>query len=141
MAKQQQQEIDEIQAILEEEGINNEEEGKQADEIEKLTGIPVAEDTLLYAIPICGPYSSLQNFKYKVKLTPGTGKKGKICKQAIELFVNSRNCTNNEKLLISNLIDTEMVAIMIGDARLSMPGLHSIQNLKRSNKKSRGQKK
>jgi hypothetical protein len=50
----------EIQAILEEEGVLDELEGKQADELEKLTGNPVAEDHLLYAIPVCGPYTSMQ---------------------------------------------------------------------------------
>lgn len=28
-------------------------------------------DLLLYAIPVCGPYQALQNYKYKLKLTPG----------------------------------------------------------------------
>lgn len=66
----------EIQNILDEEGILDEEEGKQADEIDKLTGKPTTEDVLLYAVPVCGPYSAIRSFKYSVKLTPGTMKKG-----------------------------------------------------------------
>ena len=31
--------------------------------LDSLTGLPVDEDTLLYAIPFCAPYSALQNFK------------------------------------------------------------------------------
>jgi len=31
--------------------------------LDTLTGLPVEEDTLLYAIPFCAPYSVLQNFK------------------------------------------------------------------------------
>jgi hypothetical protein len=42
-----------------------------------LTGRPLAEDILLYAIPVCGPYNALQSFKYRVKLTPGNAKRGK----------------------------------------------------------------
>ena len=68
----------EIQSILEEEGVLDEEEGKQADEINKLTGKPLPEDVLLYAVPVCGPYSAIRSFKYSVKLTPGTMKKGKV---------------------------------------------------------------
>jgi hypothetical protein len=135
------QEAEEVRAIMEAEGIDDEEEGKQADEVEKLTGVPVPEDVLLYAVPVCGPYASLQNFKFKVKLTPGVGKKGKVCKQAIELFTRARNCSAAEKALIGGLTDPEVVAIMIGDARLSMPGLHQLQTEKRVTKKSRGQKK
>ena len=31
--------------------------------LDTLTGLPVEEDTLLYAIPFCAPYSALHNFK------------------------------------------------------------------------------
>lgn len=31
--------------------------------LDTLTGLPLEEDTLLYAIPFCAPYSALQNFK------------------------------------------------------------------------------
>lgn len=138
---QKKQEQAEIQAIIDQEGIAEEDEGKQADEVEKLTGVPTAEDVLLYAVPVCGPYASLQNFKYKVKLTPGPGKKGKICKQALELFTRARECSASEKTLMNGLTDPEMVAIMIGEVRMSMPGLHSLQLEKRVVKKARGQKK
>lgn len=73
LKKKEQQEI---LSILEEEGVLDEEEGKQADEINKLTGKPLPEDVLLYAVPVCGPYSAIRSFKYSVKLTPGTMKKG-----------------------------------------------------------------
>ena len=39
--------------------------------INALTGAPIEEDSLLYVIPVCGPYSVMNNFKFKVKLTPG----------------------------------------------------------------------
>lgn len=138
---QKKQEQAEIQAIIEQEGIAEEDEGKQADEVEKLTGVPTPDDVLVYAVPVCGPYASLQNFKYKVKLTPGPGKKGKICKQALELFTRARECSATEKVLMNGLTDPEMVAIMIGEVRMSMPGLHSLQLEKRTVKKARGQKK
>jgi NFACT protein C-terminal domain/Heterogeneous nuclear ribonucleoprotein Q acidic domain len=77
----------EIKDILEEEGVLDEEEGKQADEINKLTGKPVPEDVLLYAVPVCGPYSAIRSFKYSVKLTPGTMKKGKDRLLAVVLHV------------------------------------------------------
>lgn len=31
--------------------------------LDALTGCPVAEDLLLYAIPVCGPYSAMLNYK------------------------------------------------------------------------------
>ena len=54
--------------------------------LESLTWRPLAEDTLLYAVVVVAPYNIMQKFKYKVKLTPGTGKRGKAAKSAIALF-------------------------------------------------------
>ena len=66
----------------------------------------------------------MKDFKYRVKLTPGVGKKGKACKQAIEMFC-SNGQTSVEKNLMKGLSDPEMVAIMIGDVKLSAPGLYA----------------
>ena len=59
------------------------EDGEQEDAfgemstLDTLTGQPMEEDTLLFALPFCAPYSALQKFKYKAKLLPGTQKRGK----------------------------------------------------------------
>lgn len=45
--------------------------------LETLTGLPTPEDTLLYAVPFCAPFSAVQKYKYKAKLIPGTQKRGK----------------------------------------------------------------
>lgn len=42
-----------------------------------MTPNPLPEDIIHFAIPVCAPYTSLQKYKYKVKLTPGTLKRGK----------------------------------------------------------------
>lgn len=47
------------------------------DLLDSLTGIPLPDDILLFCVPVCGPYSAMNNFKYKVKLTPGSAKRGK----------------------------------------------------------------
>ena len=39
-----------------------------------LTGCPSERDTLLYAVPICAPYTALTSYKFKCKLTPGNQK-------------------------------------------------------------------
>lgn len=80
--------------------------------------------------------------KYRVKLTPGTGKKGKTAKNAVEVFMNSKDCSQEEKSLIKGLTDPEMVAIMIGDVKLSVPGLFStLKNKKNEKKKASKAKK
>lgn len=42
-----------------------------------LTGRPLAQDILLYAVPVCAPYETLKDYKYKLKLVPGADKKGR----------------------------------------------------------------
>jgi hypothetical protein len=111
---------------------------KDIDDIVKLVGNPWPEDQLLYAVPMCGPYLSLQNLKYKVKLTPGTVKKGKAVKTAVELFSRSKECSDIEKTLMKKIGDNELVTVMVGDVKLSMPGL---QQQKQQIKKSKKGKK
>jgi hypothetical protein len=49
-------------------------------------GCPRPDDILLFSVPVCGPYNFMQSFKYKVKVIPGTLKKGKAARQALELL-------------------------------------------------------
>jgi hypothetical protein len=51
--------------------------------LDYLTGAPNAEDVLEHAIVVSGPWASLQKFKYKVKLIPGSTKRGKAVKSVI----------------------------------------------------------
>lgn len=80
-------------------------------------------------------FVAFNNFKFKVKLTPGTQKKGKACKQAVDVFLKHKDISATEKSLIKALTDPEMVAIMIGDVKLSTPGLHQVQKVQRLQKK------
>ena len=129
-----------IQSILEDEGILDEEEGRAADEPEKLSGLLLADDVLLYAVPVVGPYSALRDFKYRVKLTPGVMKKGKAVKTATDAWVRSKEGGERERGLIRGLTDPECVAQMLGDVRVSMPGLYGSGTAKAAKKKQRGQK-
>jgi hypothetical protein len=50
------------------------------------TGTTKDEDILLYALPMCAPYEAFSRSKFKVKLTPGTSKKGKAARTIVEIF-------------------------------------------------------
>lgn len=65
--------------MMEEDDINEigEEEKEKLNDVDYLTGNPVPSDVLLYAVPVCAPYNALQSYKYRVKIIPGTLKKGK----------------------------------------------------------------
>lgn len=37
--------------------------------LNSLTGMPISEDILLYGVPVCAPYSTMTNYKFKVRRT------------------------------------------------------------------------
>lgn len=55
--------------------------------IPALVGTPRPEDEILAAIPICAPWAALGRYKYRVKLQPGTVKKGKAVKEILGRWV------------------------------------------------------
>lgn len=78
---------------------------------EGFTAVPQPGDVILFALAFCGPVDSLAHFKYRVKLTPGTLKKGKAAKQAVQLFQTKG--TERERTVINQVTDPENVAAMM----------------------------
>ncbi|CAM6100258.1 unnamed protein product [Calypogeia fissa] len=128
----------EIAAIMAEENVLelDEDEKEKLTELDSLTGKPLPSDVLLYAVPVCGPYTALQGFKYRVKLTPGTAKRGKAAKTAVDVFTRLPEVTAREKELMKAVTDPELVACMIGNAKVTAPGLSKLkQQTKKKPKK------
>ncbi|KAJ8528679.1 hypothetical protein ON010_g14650 [Phytophthora cinnamomi] len=129
-----------------------EDEAEGADFFDAFTGEPLADDIVLFAMPMCAPYASLTKFKYKVKLTPGSQKKGKAAKQAMEHFFASNfkdekdasksapyrpiggdaedeaqpdvNPIVVQRELMRCIPENELVNCMVGPVKISAPGLH-----------------
>uniref|UniRef100_A0A182QAN7 NFACT RNA-binding domain-containing protein n=1 Tax=Anopheles farauti TaxID=69004 RepID=A0A182QAN7_9DIPT len=97
------------------------------DMLDTLTGQPVEEDELLFAIPVVAPYQSLHNYKYKVKLTPGTGKRGKASKMALQIFLKDKQCTPREKDLLKAVKDEVLARNIPGKVKLSAPQMQKVQ--------------
>ncbi|CAM0949590.1 unnamed protein product [Alopecurus aequalis] len=113
------------------------EEKEKLIDLDYLTGIPLPSDILLYAVPVCAPYNALQTYKYRVKITPGTAKKGKAAKTALSLFMHIPDATNREKELMKACTDPELVAAIVGNAKITAPGLTQMkQKQKQKGKKA-----
>ncbi|KAI6171914.1 Nuclear export mediator factor NEMF [Aphelenchoides besseyi] len=92
--------------------------------ITSLTANPKPDDGILYVVAVCGPYSSVQKFKYKVKITPGTGKRGKAVKTALQLFLRDKNATQAEHDMVKSLTsDPGPTQQLPGKVRVSAPQL------------------
>uniref|UniRef100_A0A8C9VER4 Ribosome quality control complex subunit NEMF n=1 Tax=Scleropages formosus TaxID=113540 RepID=A0A8C9VER4_SCLFO len=88
-----------------------------------LTGQPHPEDVLLFAVPVCAPYTALTSYKYKVKLTPGTQKKGKAARTAVLSFMRAKESTAREKDLLRSVKDTDLSRNLPGKVKVSAPNL------------------
>jgi len=78
-----------VRQILKEEDINLVPESQDISEIDKLTGVPSRKDALQFGIPMLAPYTTIQSYKYKVKITPGTQKRGRVQKTIKDLFMKN----------------------------------------------------
>jgi len=134
-----QQEKEEIQQILKDENIPilEEEQLESLMMLDELTGQPNEEDELLYAIPVCAPWVCLQKYKYRVKLLPGSVKKGKLVRSITSNFVQMPKALDREKELIMSVNETEMIGT-IGLSKCEMVNENSsINGTKKRNKRSK----
>ncbi|XP_055586216.1 ribosome quality control complex subunit NEMF homolog [Uranotaenia lowii] len=97
------------------------------DMLDSLTGHPVEEDELLFAIPVVAPYQSLHSYKFKVKLTPGTGKRGKASKTALQIFLKDKQCSTREKDLLKAVKDETLARNIPGKVKLSAPQMQKVK--------------
>ncbi|XP_061370460.1 uncharacterized protein LOC133313150 isoform X2 [Gastrolobium bilobum] len=113
-----------------------EDEKEKLNDVDYLTGNPLPNDILLYAVPVCGPYNAVQSYKYRVKIIPGSAKKGKAAKTAMNLFSHMSEATNREKELMKACTDPELVASIIGNVKISAAGLTQLKQKQKKGKKS-----
>ena len=110
-------------------------------ELCKLTGKPVNEDLVLFAVPVCAPYQSLSKYSYRVKLTPGNMKRGKASRQCIEMFLRDKSRStgsDHSRDLIKKVADNEWVQAICGDVKISAAG--ASKQLQKSKAKAKASK-
>lgn len=56
-----------------------------------LTALPGENDNILFALPVCGPWSVIKNYKYKVELLPGNMKRSAAARSCIHTILNPKN--------------------------------------------------
>lgn len=91
-------------------------------------GIPLPEDELLFAVPVVAPYNTMTNYKFKVKMTPGTGKRGKATKTALSMFIMDRSTSQREKDLLKSVKDQDLARNLPGKVKLSAPHLQKVKS-------------
>jgi predicted ribosome quality control (RQC) complex YloA/Tae2 family protein len=102
-----------------------------------LVGTPLPGDTILAAIPICAPWTALARYKYKIKLQPGSVKKGKASREALSHWQATAKTPRNvdpkaedtervwprEAELIAGMKDDEFIRVVpMGKVRIMLSG-------------------
>jgi len=116
---------------------------KQVDDelnLKSFTCNPKAEDTILYALPVCGPPQATLNYKHRIKIVPGSMKRGRASKTATEILVRANSTTEREKELIKYIIDNQLVQTMAGDVKLMAPGLSAATKAAKKSKQKQKNK-
>jgi hypothetical protein len=83
----------------------------------------LAEDEILFAVPVVAPYNTLTSYKFKVKVTPGSGKRGKATKTALNVFMADKTTTVREKDLLRSVKDQDLARNLPGKVKLSAPNM------------------
>jgi len=127
-------------------------------DLETLVGAPLVGDELLEAIPVCAPWAALGRYKYKVKLQPGSQKKGKAVREILakwgaaganRKWVDERaedveRIWPREVELIKAWRETEVFNVMpVSKVRVMMGGAGNVKDIKAAGKArgGRGSKK
>lgn len=104
--------------------------------INGLTGLPNQTDEFYAAYVMVAPLSAINNYKFKVKFTPGETKKGKAWPIILNYFVNLKGIPNEEIGLIKLINGNDVINQLPFNLRISLgAGGTSIQNKKKNNKR------
>ncbi|KAI0871106.1 hypothetical protein GGS24DRAFT_504117 [Hypoxylon argillaceum] len=99
-------EHEEVRKLMLDEGIEilDPDEVANLSPLDALVGTPLSGDEILEVVAMCAPYAALSRCKYKVKLQPGTQKKGKAVKEILEGW---KAASNKKGVLDEKSMDKE----------------------------------
>uniref|UniRef100_A0A673ZFR7 Ribosome quality control complex subunit NEMF n=1 Tax=Salmo trutta TaxID=8032 RepID=A0A673ZFR7_SALTR len=111
----------EEEGLAGEEGAAPEQDDKEAEKLlNSLTGQPHPEDVLLFAVPVCAPYTALSNYKkfciYLYFVLPAA-------RTAVFSFMKAREASTREKDLFRSVKDTDLARNIPGKVKVSAPNL------------------
>ncbi|AFN83228.1 putative RNA-binding protein [Encephalitozoon romaleae SJ-2008] len=71
---------------------------------------------IVHSMPVCGPWSVISTYKYKVRLVPGREKKGKLIQEISKRFIGQ--APDNEKSYVRSISVEEYINVMFGNVRI-----------------------
>ena len=81
-------------------------------------GNPLLIDAIVYGVPVCAPYAAMQDYKIKVKLLPGTTKRGKAAKACFQVFLKEKGLTTAEKDVLKSVKVSEIAITSVTNGHI-----------------------
>ena len=110
--------------------------------LRQLTATPNETDSVQFAIPICAPFSVLAQYKFRLKIIPGTQKRGKTIKECAFILSKAPFASDRERSLAKEALELKTEdccrALPPGGCKVTLPP-GALNDLNKS-KKQRGQK-
>ncbi|KAH8063017.1 DUF3441-containing protein [Aureococcus anophagefferens] len=82
------------------------------------TGAPKDGDALAWALPVCAPTAAARHYAHALKLQPGTQKKGKAAKDALEIL--ARSCDDADRRDLVKAVDVnECILAFVSSTKIT----------------------
>ncbi|CAD25499.1 hypothetical protein [Encephalitozoon cuniculi GB-M1] len=99
------------------EDIEEQLEGMKIDEKERHKFVSDPEGMeIVHSMPVCGPWSVISAYKYKVRLVPGREKKGKLVQEISKRFAGQ--APDSEKSYVRSISVEEYINVLFGSTRI-----------------------
>lgn len=96
-----------------------------------LTANPTVGDTIEFGLPVCAPLYALSQYRYRVKLMPGSMKRGKAYRAAVVLFQKQAEkdlgTFKQERDAIRLTPESDGIHGMLSNVKIMAPGLANAQ--------------
>ncbi|KAM0680985.1 hypothetical protein GINT2_000768 [Glugoides intestinalis] len=79
---------------------------------------PGDEEGIIHAMPVAAPWISMKDYKYKVRICPGTEKKTKMC-QDIQKMFNEQSTGSREEMLVRSIGENEYMSVVPGKSKMA----------------------
>jgi hypothetical protein len=124
-------------------GLSLEERLKLDDErvavVNQIVGAALKNDDIEYCLPVCAPMVAVNALRFRLKLTPGSQKKGKGAKLAMDVLSRAPFASPAETAAVKLVPAADCAAVLPGGVKISLPpgALKLARDAKKSNASKR----
>jgi hypothetical protein len=112
--------------------------------LRQLTAQPFELDGVSFCLPVCAPFQVLASYKFRIKLIPGTQKRGKTVKDCANILLKAPiYASNEEKTAAREALETKIEecarSLPLGGCKITLPpgAMKELQKQQKEMKKNK----